>query len=203
MLVKKHRRDLSNPEPHLQWLGECVGLVYVGGSAGRNGYIPVLRQGFICRVKDSGGRHSYLVEVSWGFLRPSVEETLAFNRLRSVGEEEEARAVGTYQIGFLLSSFCLSFVFLACVSYVLAFVIPWLSHAYYVYYSGMPVPLSLHFFCYVWSTLLKKAPKREWWLSCSGPLLDKVCLSLERGFASMYSGPGECSVEVCLVCWPV
>ena len=46
------------------WLGECVGLVCVGGSAGGNGYVPVLRQGFICRVKDSGGRHSYLVEVS-------------------------------------------------------------------------------------------------------------------------------------------
>ena len=36
----------------------------VGGSAGPSGCVPVLRQGFICRVKDSGGRHSCLVEVS-------------------------------------------------------------------------------------------------------------------------------------------
>ena len=33
--------------------------------------------------------------------------------------------------------------------------------------------------------------------------MDRVCLSVERGFAAVYSGPGECSVEVCLVCWPV
>ena len=36
----------------------------VGGSAGPDGCVPVLRQGFICRVKDSGGRYSCLVEVS-------------------------------------------------------------------------------------------------------------------------------------------
>ena len=36
----------------------------VGGSAGPDGCVPVLRQGFICRVKDSGGRHLCLVEVS-------------------------------------------------------------------------------------------------------------------------------------------
>ena len=36
----------------------------VGGSAGHGGCVPVLRQGFFCRVKDSGGRHSCLVEVS-------------------------------------------------------------------------------------------------------------------------------------------
>ena len=36
----------------------------VGGSAGPGGCVPVLRQGFICRVKDSGGRYSGLVEVS-------------------------------------------------------------------------------------------------------------------------------------------
>ena len=40
-------------------------------------------------------------------------------------------------------------------------------------------------------------------MSCGGALLDRVCLLLERGLAAMYSGPGECSVEVCLVCWPV
>ena len=39
--------------------------------------------------------------------------------------------------------------------------------------------------------------------SCDGALLDRVCLLLERGFAAGYLGPGECSVEVCLVCWPV
>ena len=111
--------------------------------------------------------------------------------------------MGTYQIGFLLSSFCLAFVF-SCV----CFLCPCLCH-----------PLIIaRLSCLLWrdagapfATFLllrlvhiaKKAPKRGWWLSCSGPLLDRVCLSLERGFASMYSGPGECSVEVCLVCWPV
>ena len=89
-------------------------MVCVGGYAGSSVCVPVLRQGFICRVKDSGGGHSCLVEVSGGFLRPSLEETFAFNRSRSVGEEEEAGVVGTCQIRFLMffpfSSFCFSFV---------------------------------------------------------------------------------------------
>ena len=87
-------------------------LVCVGGSAGPSVFVPVLSQGFICRVEDSGGGHSCLVEVSGGFLRPSLEETLAFNRSRSVGEEEEAGVVGTCQIRFLMFSPCLPFVFL-------------------------------------------------------------------------------------------
>ena len=36
----------------------------MGGSAGPGVSVPVLRQGFICRVKDSGGGQSCLVEVS-------------------------------------------------------------------------------------------------------------------------------------------
>ena len=36
----------------------------VGGSASPGVCVPILRQSFICRVKDSGGRHSCLVEVS-------------------------------------------------------------------------------------------------------------------------------------------
>ena len=36
----------------------------VGRSPGPGVCVPVLRQGYICRVKDSGGRHSCLVEVS-------------------------------------------------------------------------------------------------------------------------------------------
>ena len=36
----------------------------VGGSAGSSRCVPVLRKGFICRVKDSGGRHLCLEEVS-------------------------------------------------------------------------------------------------------------------------------------------
>ena len=40
----------------------CV--LCVSGSAGPGGCVPVLRQGLICRVKGSGGRHSCLVEVS-------------------------------------------------------------------------------------------------------------------------------------------
>ena len=57
------------------------------------------------------------MEVSRSFLRPSLEETLAFNRSRSVGEEEEAEVVETYQIRFLLFFFCLfffSFLFFFC-----------------------------------------------------------------------------------------
>ena len=92
-------------------LGACC-LVCVGGSAGPSVYVPVLRQGLICRVKDSGGGHSCLVEVSGGFVRPSLEETLAFNRSRLVGEEEEAGVVGSCQIRFLMFSLCLPFVFL-------------------------------------------------------------------------------------------
>ena len=52
------------------------------------------------------------MEVSGGFLKPSLEETLAFNRSRSVGEEEVAVVLGTCQIRFLVFSLCLPFVFL-------------------------------------------------------------------------------------------
>ena len=83
----------------------------MGGSASPSGCGPVFRQGFICRVKDSDSRHLCLVEVSRGFLRQSLEETLTFNRSILVEEEEEAEVVQTYQIRFLLSSFCFSFVF--------------------------------------------------------------------------------------------
>ena len=41
-----------------------LGVLCVGRSASPSGCVPVLRQGFICRVKDSGGRHLCLVEVS-------------------------------------------------------------------------------------------------------------------------------------------
>ena len=107
-----------------RWLKQCVVLVCVSGSAGPSGWVPVLRQGFICRVKHSGGRHSCLVEMRWGFLKPSLQKTLGFNNLKWVEEEEEAEVVGTYRILFLLSSFCLSFVFLSNVSFVLSCVFP-------------------------------------------------------------------------------
>ena len=60
--------------------------------------------------QDSGGEHWCLKEESSGFLRPSLEETLAFNRSRSVGEDEVAGVVGFRQIRFLMFSFCLSIV---------------------------------------------------------------------------------------------
>ena len=44
-------------------------------------------------------------------LRPSLEEILAFNRSRSVGEEEEAGVVVTCQIWFLMFSLCLPLFF--------------------------------------------------------------------------------------------
>ena len=62
--------------------------------------------------EDSGGEHLCSEVVSGGFLRPSLKETLVFNRSRSVGEEEVVGVVGSYQVWFLMSSFCLSFVFL-------------------------------------------------------------------------------------------
>ena len=43
---------------------------------------------------------------------------MAFNRSKSVDEEEASEVVETCQIRFLLSSFCLSFVFLCCFSFV-------------------------------------------------------------------------------------
>ena len=128
---------------------------------------------------------------------------MAFNRLRSVGEGERAEVVGTYQIQFLLFFFCLSFVFPSCFSFVAFLCLPLIFTRLLLYYVGMPVPLSLDFFCCGWPPLLREVPKRRWWISCGGALVDRVCLSLERDFAAVYSGPGECSLEVCLVCWPV
>ena len=62
--------------------------------------------------EDSDGEHLCSEEVSGGFLRPSLEETLAYNRSISVGEEEKGGVVGSYRIRFLMFSFYLSFVFL-------------------------------------------------------------------------------------------
>ena len=64
--------------------------------------------------EDSDGEHLYSEELSRGFLRPSLEKTLAFSRSRSVGEEEEEGAVGSCRIRFLMFFFCLPFVFLLC-----------------------------------------------------------------------------------------
>ena len=74
--------------------------------------VPVLRQGFLLSREDSDGWHLCPEEVSGGFLRPSLEETLASNRSRSVGEEKWAGVVGSCRIPFPLSSLCFSFVFL-------------------------------------------------------------------------------------------
>ena len=102
--------------------------------------------------------------------------------------------------------FCFSFVFLLF-SFLFSFVaflcLPLIFARSLLYHVGMPVPLSLDFFCCGGPPLLSEVPKRRWGISCGGALLDRVCLSLERDFAAVYSGPGECSVEVCLVCWPV
>ena len=100
---------------------------------------------------------------------------------------------------FLLSFFCFSFLIFFC----LFFCLPLIFARSLLYYVGMPVPLSLDFFYCGWPALLRKVPKRWWWISRSGALLDRVWLLLERGFAAVYPGPGECSVEVCLVCRPV
>ena len=62
--------------------------------------------------EDSDGEHLCSWEVSRGFLRPSIEETLAYNRSRSVGEEDTDSVIGSCRIQFLMFSFCLPFVFL-------------------------------------------------------------------------------------------
>ena len=59
--------------------------------------------------------------LSSGFLRPSLEETLAFNYLKSVRKEEEADFLEPYQIWFLLFFFCLVFVFPVYLSFVIFF----------------------------------------------------------------------------------
>ena len=74
--------------------------------------VPVLRQGFHLLCEDSCGEHLCSEEVRRGFLIPSLEETLAFDCPRSVGEQELAEIVGSCQIRFLMFSFCLSFVYL-------------------------------------------------------------------------------------------
>ena len=63
--------------------------------------VAVMRQGFHLSREDSGREHLCSEEVRRGFLSPSLEETLAFDRSRSVGEEEEAEVVGTYRVQFL------------------------------------------------------------------------------------------------------
>ena len=45
--------------------------------------------------EDSDGEHLWLEGVSRGFLKPSLEETLAFNHLRLVAEEEGEGVVGS------------------------------------------------------------------------------------------------------------
>ena len=127
---------------------------------------------------------------------------MAFNRSRSVGEEKEAEVVGTYRIRFLLSSFCLYFVFLLV--FFCRFSLSSLDFRMHLKLQcgEASAPLT-GFLLSQLASVAKEGPTRRWWITCSGALLDRVCLSLERGFAAVYLGPGERSVEVCLVCWPV
>ena len=84
----------------------------MGGSAGPSDCVSCIEAGFPLSREDSDGGHLCPEEVSGSFLRPSLEETLASNCSRSVGEEERADVVGSCRIRFLLSSLCLPFVFL-------------------------------------------------------------------------------------------
>ena len=97
----------------------------MGGSAGPSDCVSCIEAGFPFSCEDSDGGYLCPEEVSRGFLRPSLEETLAFSRSRSVGEEEEVGVEGSCRIRFLLFSFCLPFFFLLfytlvcfCVSFV-------------------------------------------------------------------------------------
>ena len=71
-----------------------------------------IEAGYLLSREDSDGEHLCSEEVSGGFLRPSLEETLAYNRSISFGEEEKGGVVGSSRIRFLMFSFCLPFVFL-------------------------------------------------------------------------------------------
>ena len=84
----------------------------MGGSASPSVGCFCIETGFSLLREDSGEEHLCSEEVRRGFLTPSLEETLAFDCTRSVGEEEVAEVVGSCQIRFLMFSFCLSFVFL-------------------------------------------------------------------------------------------
>ena len=86
-------------------------VVCVGGSAGPRFCRSCVEAGFLLSREDSDGEHLCSEEVSRGFLRPSLEETLAYNRSRSVGEEEKEGVVGSCRIRFLMFSICLPFVF--------------------------------------------------------------------------------------------
>ena len=91
--------------------GSVLFVVCVGGSAGPRFCRSCIEAGFLLSREDSDGEHLCSGEVSRGFLRPSLEETLAFNRSRSVGEEEKEGVVGSCRIRFLMFSICLPFVF--------------------------------------------------------------------------------------------
>ena len=83
----------------------------MGGSAGPRFCRYCVEAGFLLSREDSDGEHLCSEEVSRGFLRPSLEEILAYNRSRSVGEEEKERVVGSCRIQFLMFFICLRFVF--------------------------------------------------------------------------------------------
>ena len=89
---------------------------------------------------------------------------MAFSRSRSVGEEEKAEVVGdqpdTVSFVFLLFFFCFSFLFFLCFFCCLPLIF---AHSLLLF-VGMLVPLSLDFFCCGWPLLLRKAPKRGWWI---------------------------------------
>ena len=91
--------------------GSVLSVVCVGGSAGPRSLVRV-EAGFLLSREDSDREHLCSEEVSRGFLRPSLEETLAYNRSRSVGEEDTDSVMGSCRIRFLMFSFCLPFVFL-------------------------------------------------------------------------------------------
>ena len=80
--------------------------------------------GFLWSREDSDGEHLCSEEVSGGFLRPSLEETLAYNRSISVREEEKGGVVGSSQIRFLMFSFVFPlFFFCSTHSFVSVFLL--------------------------------------------------------------------------------
>ena len=88
-----------------------MSLVCVGGSPGPRVFICI-EVGVGLLWKESGGEHLFSEEGKRGLLRPSLEETLASDGLRLVGEEETVVVVGTDWIWFLMFFIYFLLVFL-------------------------------------------------------------------------------------------
>lgn len=93
----------------MEWLKEQIVRSVQVDLPDQDDCVSALRQGF--RLLREGLQQEAFVPVGGGLRipRPSFEGTWAFNRLRSVGEEENVAVEGPYQIRFLWSFVYLSY----------------------------------------------------------------------------------------------